>query len=56
MLALYFMFYNFVRLHKTLNVSPAMAAGIEIRLWDMNDLAKLVEDWQEKKHKEKWGR
>jgi hypothetical protein len=56
MLALYFMFYNFVRIHKTLKVTPAMAAGIETRLWDMNDLAQLVEDWRLAKHKEKWGR
>src|SRR5438105_4053823 len=32
-LALYFMFYNFVRVHKTLRVTPSMAAGISDRLW-----------------------
>ena len=31
-LALYFVFYNFVRRHQTLRVSPAMAAGISDRL------------------------
>lgn len=56
MLAIYFMFYNFVRIHKTLKTTPAMAAGIETRLWDMKDLAQLVEDWQLAKRREEYGR
>jgi IS1 family transposase len=42
-LALYFAFYNFTRIHKTLKVSPAMAAGITDRLWSMEDIANLIE-------------
>ena len=42
-LALYFTFYNFVRIHKTLKVTPAMAAGVSDRLWSMDDIAALVE-------------
>ncbi|TXM97349.1 DDE-type integrase/transposase/recombinase [Methylobacterium sp. WL64] len=42
-LALYFMFYNFVRIHKTLKVAPAMAAGISDRLCSMEDVAALIE-------------
>ena len=43
-LALYFVFYNFTRIHKTLRVSPAMAAGITDRLWSLNDvIAKIGE-------------
>ena len=34
-LALYFVVYNFCRLHKTLRMSPAMAAGITDRLWSL---------------------
>lgn len=56
MLAIYFMFYNFVRVHKTLRVTPAVAAGIEKRLWDMRDLAQMVEDWQLAKRREEYGR
>ena len=41
--ALYFMFYNFVRIHKTVKMSPAMAAGITQRLWGMEDIAALIE-------------
>jgi IS1 family transposase len=46
MVALYALWYNFVRVHKTLRMSPAMAAGIETRLWSMEDVARLVE-WRE---------
>jgi IS1 family transposase len=42
-LSLYFTFYNFVRQHKTLRVSPAMAAGISDRLWDMSDIVALID-------------
>jgi hypothetical protein len=37
-------YYNFVRIHKTLRVTPAMAAGLTDRLWDVSDIVKLVED------------
>jgi IS1 family transposase len=43
MVALYALWYNFVRVHKTLRMSPAMAAGIETRLWSMEDVARLCE-------------
>jgi IS1 family transposase len=42
-LAIYFVFYNFVRIHKTLRVTPAMAAGVTDNLWSMEDVAELVE-------------
>ena len=35
MVALYALWYNFVRIHKTLKVTPAMEARIEKRLWSM---------------------
>ena len=41
--ALHMMYYNFVRIHKTLRVTPAMAAGVADRLWEIEDIAKLVE-------------
>jgi len=43
-LSLYFVFYNFVRIHKTLKVTPAMQAGITDRLWSMEDIVGLVDD------------
>ena len=42
-LALYFAFYNFVRIHKTLRVTPAMAAGVTDRLWSLEDIAERIE-------------
>ena len=43
MVALFALWYNFVRVHKTLRMSPAMAAGVETRLWSMEDVVRLVE-------------
>lgn len=42
-LALYFVWYNFVRVHKTLRVTPAMAAGVTDKLWDMKDIVALID-------------
>lgn len=42
--ALHMMYYNFVRLHTTLRTTPAMAAGVSARLWEIGDIVKLVED------------
>jgi IS1 family transposase len=42
-LSLYFVYYNFVRIHKTLRMSPAMAAGVSARLWSMEDVVALIE-------------
>ena len=42
-LALSFMFYNFVCIHKTLKVTPAMAAGVTDRLWSMEDIVALID-------------
>jgi IS1 family transposase len=42
-LALYFVFYNFTRMHKTLRVTPAMAAGVTDRLWSMEDIVTLID-------------
>jgi IS1 family transposase len=45
--SLHSMFYNFVRQHQTLRVSPAMAAGVTDRLWDVSDIVRVLEDWEE---------
>jgi hypothetical protein len=37
-----FVFYNFVRVHKTLCVISAMAAGLTERLWEVRDIDALV--------------
>ena len=43
MVALHFVYYNFCRIHKTLRVTPAMAAGVTDRLWEVSDIVALVE-------------
>jgi hypothetical protein len=42
-LALYFMVYNLVRIHKTLCTTPAMQAGLSPKLWSMTDVANMIE-------------
>ncbi|OGK79766.1 MAG: hypothetical protein A2050_00525 [Candidatus Rokubacteria bacterium GWA2_73_35] len=37
-LALHFAWYNFVRIHRMLRITPAMAAGITDHVWDFADL------------------
>jgi len=41
-LALHYMHYNFVRIHQTLRVTPAMAAGLTDRVWGIEDLVALL--------------
>jgi hypothetical protein len=41
--ALHMMHYNFVRIHQTLRTTPAMAAGVTDRLWEVSDLIALLE-------------
>jgi IS1 family transposase len=42
MLCLYFVYYNFCRVHQTLRVTPAMEAGIADHVWDVKDLVALL--------------
>lgn len=41
-LALHYMYYNFVRIHKTLRVTPAMEAGVTDHLWSVEEIAGLL--------------
>ena len=43
-LALYFVFYNFTRIHKSLKTSPAMAAGITDTLWPLDDVIAKIDE------------
>jgi len=44
--ALHMMYYNFVRIHKTLKTTPAMAAGVTDRLWEISDMVNVLETWE----------
>jgi IS1 family transposase len=41
-LALYFMFYNFFRIHQSLRVSPAMAANVSDHVWELREIVELT--------------
>jgi hypothetical protein len=41
--------YNFIKIHRTLRVTPAMAAGVMDRLFDVSDLVKLLIEVESKK-------
>jgi hypothetical protein len=45
--ALFAMYYNFVRIHKTLRTTPAMAAGVTKRLWEVGDMVDVLEAWEQ---------
>ena len=44
MVALYTVWYNFIRIHKTLRVTPAMEAGLSKTVWDMEDLVRIMDE------------
>jgi len=48
--ALTYFAYNFIKVHRTLRTTPAMAAGVTDRLWDVND---LVAAWEAEERTEK---
>ena len=42
-IALYFMHYNFAKIHQTLRVTPAMQAGITDHVWSLEEIAQLMD-------------
>jgi hypothetical protein len=44
--AIHFMHYNFVRIHQSLRITPAMAAGVTTKLWSLTDMVQVIEDWE----------
>jgi hypothetical protein len=42
-IALHYMHYNFCRIHQTLRVTPAMAAGISDHVWSIEELVGLLD-------------
>ncbi len=43
-IALHYMHYNFVRIHKSLRMTPAMAAGVTEHLWEIEDVVKKLDN------------
>jgi IS1 family transposase len=44
--ALHMLYYNFVRIHQTVRTTPAMAAGVTKRLWEIGDVVDVLEAWE----------
>ena len=44
MIAIYFMHYNFFRIHQTLRVTPAMEAGITDHVWSLEEIVTLIDN------------
>jgi IS1 family transposase len=49
-MALHFLYYNSVRIHGALRTSPAMAAGVTKRLWEICDIVDVLETWETSRH------
>jgi len=47
--ALTYFGYNFIKIHRTLRTSPAMAAGVSDRLWSVEDLVALWEAYEQRR-------
>jgi IS1 family transposase len=47
--ALNYFAYNFIKIHRTLRTSPAMAAGVTDRLWSVEDLVALWEAYEQRR-------
>jgi hypothetical protein len=48
-LSLYFMFYNYCKIHKSLRITPAMAAGLTDHVWELIDIVNLIPEPEPKK-------
>ena len=46
MIALYAVWYNFIRIHKTLRASPAMESGMADHLFSFEELMGIVDEWE----------
>jgi hypothetical protein len=45
-IALFFMYYNFCRIHQTLRVTPAMEAGLSNHVWTIEEMIAELESWK----------
>jgi hypothetical protein len=49
--ALGYFAYNFIKIHRTLRMTPAMAAGVTSRLWDVMDLVQAWEAYERREER-----
>jgi IS1 family transposase len=51
--ALHAMFYNFVRVHQTLKTTPAKAAGVTTRVWQLTDVVDMIDAWEAREDRQR---
>ena len=54
-IALHLMYYNFVKTHQSLRMTPAMAAGVTSSPWTVEDIVRLVEERERRRREENYG-
>src|SRR6266404_2320785 len=52
--ALFLGVYNFVRVHKTLETTPAVASGVELERWDLERVVEMTSDYMRQKEDAKF--
>lgn len=45
------MYHNFVKISSAHKMTPAQAAGVDSRLWEVSDMVAMIEEWEAKANK-----
>ena len=45
MVAIHAVYYNFARIHKTLRITPSMAAGLSDRVWSLDEIVMMADNY-----------
>jgi hypothetical protein len=51
MVAIHAVYYNFARIHKTLRITPAMAAGLSDHVWSIEEIVEMADTYMQKSEK-----
>lgn len=51
MVAIHAVYYNFARIHKTLRITPAMAASLSDNVWSFEEIVTLADSYMPKSGK-----
>ena len=51
MVAIHAVYYNFARIHKTLRITPSMAAGLSDHVWSLEEIVQMADNYMPKQAK-----